>query len=326
MFRRFKRLSIATQAFVLLVLMLIGTVSALYFWATDNAMGAELAHSRTVADMTDAYRAQASKHGGFYVRREASQSSETVGRFLAEFASSQPQPDGSVKDYRFHQKNPFLALGDFSAEVQKSPAAAKFKMVSDNYMNPANQPDTFDGEALRSLRETSSTEYWAVVGTQLRYARALRAEQACLGCHGAPAAAPLVVRAQYRPPVNATVGGGYGYQLGDVVGITSVAVPHQTPWQMLHRQSAGFWISATFVTLLLACAYLAVVRGLAKPLRAQSSYAQLIAGSDDLTRVRMPHLDTDEAHSKNEIHLQSHALKSLHESMQAAIDHIRKGR
>jgi len=35
----FKRLSIATQALVFLLLMMLGTVSALYFWANDNASG-----------------------------------------------------------------------------------------------------------------------------------------------------------------------------------------------------------------------------------------------------------------------------------------------
>jgi hypothetical protein len=320
-FRRFKRLSLSTQAFVFLILMLAGTVSALYFWATDNAMESELAHARTVADMTDAYRMQASKHGGFYVRRDATDDVAKVGRFLAEFTSTKSMPDGSHKDYRFHQKNPFLALGDFSAEVQKSPAAAKFKMVSDNYMNPDNQPDGFDSAALRTMREAAGKEYWSVVGTQLRYARALRAEPACLSCHGDPGQAPDTVRALYKPPAAAR-GGGYGYTVGEVVGVTSVTVPHKTPLQMMSSLNTGFWISMAFVLSLMTTAYVLVLSGMVEPLRQQSQYAELIAGSENLGDVPAPKFDADEASSRNEIHLQSHALKSLHESMQAAMKHI----
>jgi Protein of unknown function (DUF3365) len=326
MFRRFKRMSLSSQAFVFLVLMLAGTTSALYFWAVDNAMQSELAHARTVADMTDAYRSQASKHGGFYVRREAGEEVAKVGRFLAEFTAAKALPDGSFQDYRFHQKNPFLALGDFSAEVQKSPAAAKFKMVSDNYMNPDNKPDGFDGAALRSMREESSKEYWAVVGQQLRYARALRAEPACLTCHGEPSAAPETVRALYKPVEGVARGGGYGYALGEVVGVTSVTVPHKTPMQMLSGLNSGFWVSAGFVLTLLAAAYGLVVTGLVRPLRLQSRYAERIANSDNLGEVRVPRFDANEASSKNEIHLQAHALKALHESMQAAMRHIQSRR
>lgn len=323
MFRHFKRLPIATQALILLGLMLAGASSALYFWAIDNAMEAELSHARTVADMADAYRAQASKHGGFYVRRDANEDIAKVGRFLAEYSVPRTLPDGSRREYFFHQKNPFLALGDFSAEVQKSPAAAKFKMVSDNYMNRDNQPDEFDTAALQVLRRESRKEHWAVVGLQLRYARALQAQPACLTCHGEPSAAPDAVRTQYRPMIGQKVGGGYGYKVGEVVGVTSVTVPHKTPVQMLSSLNSGFWISAMFLLVLLVSSYLLVRQSLVKPLRMQSRYAELLAGSENLETVRAPMFDKDEASSQNEIHVQSNALKSLHESMQAAMKHIR---
>jgi hypothetical protein len=323
MFTFFKRLSISTQALFFLAMLLFGTLSAFYFWAINNAVESELSHTRTVADMADAFRAQAAKHGGFYVRRESADDVAKVGRFLASYDLEAARADGSKVGYSFHQKNPFLAVADFSEEVQKSKAAAKFRMVSDNYMNPKNKPDNFEVEALSALRDgTEKPEHWAVVNGQLRYTRALRATKACLSCHGSAEAAPAVVKAQYLPLANAEVGGGYGYKEGAIVGITSVTVAHKTPLQMLTSQHLGFWLSASLVIGLMVMAYLSVVRGLVRPLRMQSKYAELIAVSDNLQKIRMPRLDKDEASSSNEIHLQSHALKSLHESMSAAIDFI----
>jgi hypothetical protein len=324
--QRFKRLSIATQAFWLLMLMLLGTVSALYFWAKDNAMASEVSHTRTVADMADAYRAQAARHGGFYIRREASEPVEQVGRFLAHFPVDATLADGSVRKLVFHQKNPFLALGDFCSEVQKSPAAAKCRMASDNYMNPANAPDLFELTALQKMREGNRSEYWGIVQGQLRYTRALIADKACLSCHGDPDKAPPFVQAQYRTPVGSKVGGGYGYQEGAVVGITSISIAHKTPMEMIRSQNAGFWMSASFVLALMALSYLAVRRGLVAPLRSQLRYTEAIAASEDLKAVPMPVLDEDEATSSNEIHQQSHALKALHDSMQSAVEYIQKTR
>jgi hypothetical protein len=326
MFRSFQRLSVAAQTALLLILMLCGTLSALFFWARDNAVRSELAHSRTVADMADSFRAVAARHGGFYIRRAAADDVSKVGRFLATYHASQKTPDGATQEFVFHQKNPFLALGDFSAEVQRSRAAAKFRITSDNYMNPANAPDLFDTAALRTMRETDVSEYWDVVGGNFRYARALRAEKSCIACHGDPGKAPEVVRTQYRAPIGAAVGGGYGYEEGQVVGLSSVTIPHLQPAEMLAHQSRGFWISAAGVLGLMLLAFGSIVWGLVRPLGRLSRYAHVVATSDDLSKIRGPVFDADEANSRNEIHLQAHALKSLHESMQAAIDHINRGR
>jgi Protein of unknown function (DUF3365) len=325
MFTRFKRFSIATQAWFILSLMFLGATSALYFWATDNAVDAELSHTRTVADMADAYRAQAARHSGFYVRREATEDLNKVGKYLASFQSESVSLSGDVKQYVFHQKNPFLALGDFSVEVQKSPAAAKFKMVSDNPFNPENTPDEFEKNALKSVRDQDKGEHWELIGGQLRYARALRAAPACITCHGSPDQAPEAVRAQYRPPIGAETGGGYGYKVGEIVGLTSVSIAHKTPWQMLTSQKTGFWLSSAFVLTLMFISYFLVLGGLVKPLRRLSRYARDIAESEDLSRVRAPRMfDTHESSSKNEIHRQSHALRALYESMLSAAQYIKR--
>lgn len=199
MFRQFNRLSISIQAIVFLLFTLGATLSAFFFWASDNVLIAERQHARTVADMVDSFRAVAAKHGGFYVRRQSTDDVEKMGRFLATYNSTITSADGTTKEYVFHHKNPFLALGDYSNMVETSAAKAKFRMVSDNYMNPANIPDEFDKAAMAQLRADNAKEYWDIAANKLRYARPLVADKSCLNCHGDPLAAPETVKAQYKP-------------------------------------------------------------------------------------------------------------------------------
>jgi hypothetical protein len=303
----------------MLGLTLLGSVMTLVFWATDNAVVAEVQHSRTVADMADSFRAVAAKHGGFYVRAEGSDDAK-VGRYLASFVSAK-SPEG--KDYTFFQKNPFLAIGDYSSAVQASPAAAKFRITSDNYFNSANKPDEFDAKALRLLRQSSGvTETWSVENGQLRYARALKADKSCMTCHGSPEAAPPVVRAKYEAPVNKTVGGGYGYAEGSIVGVTSVTVPHLTPLQMLAHQNAGFWLSAGLVIGLMLTSYLFIARTIVAPLQKITRFSRDIVEVDDLASVTCERFDSDEAASRNEIHQAAFSLRVLHEAVQSAMQLI----
>lgn len=322
--RKAKRLSIATQAGILMVLTLAATVAVLATWAMNNAVTAELRHAQTVADMADSFREIASKHGGFYVRRNSSDDVAFVGKYLSEY-NSEPSPDGS--QFVFHQKNPFLALGDYSDAVQASPAAAKFRITSDNYMNPANSPDLFDLESIKFMREAGVSETWKVVGNRVRYARALVASESCLKCHSTPEAAPAAVHTQYKGIPGNPKGGGYGYAVGDVVGVTSVSVPHMTPGAMLVGQSGWFYLASFVVLSLMVGAYLATLKLVARPLGALSKYAQNIADADhvdDLKSLKVPRFDADEGTSSNELHRESFALKSLHESMWAAMRHIAK--
>lgn len=320
--RRLKRLKIMDQAWLIMIMIMAALTSTFLFWAADNSRNAELAHSRTVADMADSLRNMVSKEGGLYVRRRANEDVGKVGRYLGEYVGLPSPGDPDLPYYVFHQKNPFMALADYSDEVQHSPTSAKFRITSDNFMNPANQPDLFDLEALGVMRETGVTEYWKVKGNTLRYARALRADKNCLACHGRPEDAPAIVRMKYRGLEGHPRGGGYGYQLGEIVGVTSVTVPHNTFGVTLTRQSWGFWLSVMTVFGLTVFVFMQLMRGIVAPLSRLSRYADDIAHSDDLCKVRQPRFDADEASSQNEIHQQSFALKALHESMRSAVDHI----
>ncbi len=322
MIQRFSRWSISSQVACLSLLTLLGSVSALLFWAGDNAIRSEVQHARTVADMADSFRTLSARHGGFYVRRDSAEDIQKVGRYLSEYVSEKTA-DG--QQFVFHQKNPFLAIGDYSSVVQASRAEAKFRITSDNYMNPDNRPDAFDVAALRTLREQGLSEQWAVVDGQLRYARSLRADAACLSCHGQPTAAPRIVQAKY--PSSPTGGGGYGYEVGQVVGVTSISVPHKTPWQMVREQSAGFWVSVSVVLALMLLSFGMIVQGVVRPLKALSNYAVAMANAGNLAaleQIKGPHFDANEGDSRNEIHQEAFALHGLHDALQAAMAHIRQ--
>jgi Protein of unknown function (DUF3365) len=329
MLPKFSRMPIATQALIILVMMLASTSSALYFLASNNAIEGELSQTRTVADMAESFRSLAAKHGGFYVRHVSTDDPQNVGRYLASYEMADPKASVPTS-HVFYQKNPFLALTDYSNEVAVSTTKAKFRIVSDNYMNPANAPDIFEMMALRAMRDRSkngdNNEFWAVDKGQLRYARGMTATAACLGCHGKASDAPEAVRTQYRAPVGTTVGGGYGYQEGQMVGLTSVTVPHQSPLQMIASQKMGFWISSGLVVGLMLLSFCLVYLGIVKPLRAQYDYSHSLATSHTPETVKAPISTADDHSSRNEIHRQTSALKALHESMITAMKFVSRAR
>lgn len=322
MFNKISRLSLSVQTGFMFLLLIGGTLSAFNFWADESALVNEVAHARTVADMVDAFRSQASKHGGFYVRRNEKDDEQKVGRYLASFPSSLANESGPDTNLVFHQKNPFLAVADYSEEVLKSKAAAKFRMVSDNPMNRTNKTDAFEADALRHVRQTKDNERWLVVGKDLRYVRVLTATAACLSCHGAPSAAPAIVRAKYPAPATNAAGGGYGFKLDDVMGLTSVTIPHQSTMQTLLKQKTGFWISISTVLSLLILAYWMMLRHVVKPLEELTSLAEGIANSDSIEKLKRyapNQLVADEDQSDNQIHRQSFAIGSLYQAVYAAM-------
>lgn len=323
MLNRFRRLSISAQATLLLTGLLVSTTLTMLIFARESGHEAEIAHARSIVQMIDAYRTMISQHGGYYVRREASTDVRFVGRHLASYDLFVNTPDAETKKYTFHHKNPFLALSDYSAQVWKSPVGAKFKMVSDNALNSFNRPDAFESAALTHLRETGGNEFFQVSGGQFRYAQPVKAEKSCLQCHGDPAKAPSAVVMQYPPGAGQPSGKGYGYQVGQIIGLTSVTIPHKDALAMLGDQHPVFWVSLSVIGLLFLMANGLIRRWVVKPLRALTQYANDIAQSDQPENILPPAWGGGLGTSSNEIHMELHALKALHESMNTALQVLR---
>ena len=320
-----KNKSIALQAVAVTLCMLVAMSCVLYFWSTRNAVNAELAHARTVAEMADSFRNMVANYGGIYVKSESAADVSRMGRFLNVYPGETVGPDGKRKNVEFHQKNPFLALADYSDQVQQSAAKSKFKLSSENYMNPSNAPNAADQQAIDALRNSSDNEYWFVQGGTLNYARPLRAVPACLACHGDPAKAPASVLKLYPAPSKALPAGGYGYRDGEVVGISMVTVPHQSPMQMAMAQGAGFWVSLLCLFAIMGGGLFLLWNGILNPVRRQTRYANQLASSTDPAAVRIPKLGRFASDTHNEIAQQHRALAAVHESLITAHRFLARG-
>jgi len=331
MFQRFSRLSISVQLLIYLTTLSCTALGAFFLWARNNALESELQRARTVADMTDACRTMVARWGGVYVKAVTPQDAQAVGRYLATYSLDAQGPQGQVQHVSFHQKNPFMLMADY-AQLASKMTQATVRMASDNYFNEQNQPNHFELEAMDALRsgkskkatDGSAHDYWEVRGDKLMYARALVADRQCLSCHGQPSQAPAVVLAQYPPPHDgAKLGRGYGYTEGDVVGVTSIAVPHASAWVMLTRQGLGFWLLAGFTLALLVGGFWAVLAGPVSQLKVLTRFAKSIAEADDPAAVRPQSLAEREYSSRNELHQLSHGLNALLESIRSAMQQLR---
>lgn len=75
-------------------------------------------------------------------------------------------------------------------------------LTSDRLINPSNEPDEWEANALNQLQYKNLTEYVAVVGDRFRYMAPMYIDESCMGCHAV-----------------------MGYQVGDFRGGLSVSFP-----------------------------------------------------------------------------------------------------
>ena len=97
--------------------------------------------------------------------------------------------------------------------------------ASDNPLNPENSAQGFEVELLERFRDDpdlkSLNEEGRIDGRAYLVSAApkISNKKGCLRCHGKPEKAPDDVTATYG------TGSGYGYRMGDVVGVSLVGVP-----------------------------------------------------------------------------------------------------
>jgi len=95
-------------------------------------------------------------------------------------------PDIQGTDGRWYtKKNPALMTREISERIKQSEGYG-FHITSLNPLNPGNQADPKEAEALQSFETGSKERFWteAIGGrTYTRYMAPLRAEQSCLECH-----------------------------------------------------------------------------------------------------------------------------------------------
>lgn len=308
MFERFKRKTLSFQYASLAVFVVAVTAWTVSVVAEDVSVYARVNEARTVADMVENVGTWASRYKGVWVRDDKTEANFDVGDFLNEEAIAPKEPTG--KPITYHQKNPALIQRELSQVTEKSFSKAKFRMTSDKYMNPNNKPTGFERTALEQIRSNKSKEYYEVKSDELLYGRAIIAGVGCMKCHDTPENAPKAVREKYPALV------GYGYKVGETIGVISVTVPLSGVINSVteNTSSKSWWALTLFAGMFLVIFYL-IRKMLIQPLRVLKDFADSVRDAEIEDKVKAPKFVTDEHGSANEIHQLSHSIKAVKESL-----------
>lgn len=232
--------SIGTQ-FAVIFVGSLGILGAAFYFILDGVYYNQLkSQAETVADNVDAFGSWVAQYGRVWVKDNDQSYLGHLGLVNPPASISTdpavPAAPANLATVNFYSKNPALAQREFSEAVEKSASPAKFRMTSDNFMNPVNRPDAFEERALRKIREGNLHEYFEVLPGSYRFARTLYHKAACITCHGDPQKAPADVKLRYG------LERGFGFKEGDVAGVISVRLPTRpfmevalgvvAPWQI----------------------------------------------------------------------------------------------
>jgi HAMP domain-containing protein len=151
------------------------------------------------------------------------------------------------------QSVPAFSATEVLAKLQKSHPEYGYKEATLNPTNPRDRAVEWEADVIAEFRKApQSTE---VVGERdtpsgraLYVARPIRiSDGACLRCHGAVEAAPRPLVDKYG------AANGFGWQVGETVGVQLVSVPMAVPLARAHQAWTVFMglLSAVFVIVAL---------------------------------------------------------------------------
>lgn len=224
-----------------------------------------VSESRTVADMADTVGRWASQYGGVHARTVGA-GAAIPGSFLtrsvyAGEASDSALLQGNATGQRaaelealarlevYHWKNPALIQREVADVLLAGGNRAQYRLTARTVLNPNNAPTPFEIEALDAIQAQSKTdgaankamEYWRVDGNRMLYARAVIGQKSCMACHDSADKAPEFLRTNQQ----FNGGGGFGYKVGEPVGLISVRLPMPGPQAVLSEtlpQQAWGWL------------------------------------------------------------------------------------
>jgi len=300
------KVSISSK-FTALLLIIIALNGYAYYLILQNIYLQELkAQAQTVVGNVEAFGAWVAQGGRVWVKDKSSNS------FLSQ--ESFAQLNDSQEQVHFFSKNPALAQREFSEVVAKSSSPAKFRMTSQNVMNPVNAPDAFEITALGKVGATGVVEYSDFVGGDYRYAKAVYHNESCIACHGDASKAPADVISRYGTQH------GFGFKTGDLAGVISVTIPARELYK-----SIWSFIGIKEVLLILSSIVLAlwfVRSALIAPIK------QLTQAAHDISTGKDTHIDTAgiDVNTKNELHQLTLAISRMKSSTHIAIKKMREAK
>lgn len=238
-------------------------------WSTADRLveGRAVSEGRIVADMAETVGRWASQYGGVHARTQGA-GAALPGSFLtrnvyagadgdatllngAKAEQRQGEREAMARIETYYWKNPALIQREVADVLMATNSLAQYRMTARTVLNRNNAPNPFEVEALDALQKAfqaqgaeasakaaapsgghaglkaAPNEYWKIQGGQLLYARAVVAQKSCLRCHDTPESAPDFLRANQQ----FNGGGGFGYKVGQPVGLISVKLPVQTGLQ-----------------------------------------------------------------------------------------------
>jgi HAMP domain-containing protein len=290
--------------FGLVFLLSLGLVGGASYLMLRNVYHAQLhSEARTISENVISFGSWVSQYGRVWVK-------DNDVSYLGHMAATDNESQSTVN---FYSKNPALAQREFSEVVAKSAAPAKFRMTSDNFMNPVNKPDGFEAAALERVKKNKLGEYGVIEGSVYRYVRTLIHQPSCITCHGDVANAPADVTKRYGTE------GGFGFKAGDVAGVISVTIPAKTLSETALEVVGP--VELGLVLLAFVLAYLFIQFSVINPIRRLTAAADRISiGKDaELKAEQIP------ANSRNEMDHLALAFNRLRTSMQLAIQRMKAG-
>lgn len=273
---------------LLFAMVLIGSLIVGGWQVAQSVMlSRSVSEGRTIADMVEGVGRWASKYGGMHARTEGL-GAPIPGSYLtrstyavtttelgllqgvkADQGLEQRQAMERLENY--HWKNPALIQREIADVLAESGSRSFYRMTARTVLNQNNAPNPFELEALNNIQQAFAklsaddaskllqrggvaslqsdtagpNEYWRVEKGQLHYARAVIAQGSCLKCHDTPERAPefLKTNAQFNG------GGGFGYKVGQPVGVISVKVP-MPPVSQVVEQGVSKGVTAAMLMAL----------------------------------------------------------------------------
>ena len=255
-------------ALVGLVAVMVASLGAAAWWTADNlVVGRAVSEGRIVADMAETVGRWASQYGGVHARTQGA-GAALPGSFLtrnvyagadgdatllsgAKAEQRQGEREAMARIETYYWKNPALIQREVADVLMATNSLAQYRMTARTVLNRNNAPNPFEIEAMDALQKAFQThgaevmaksaplggshlglkaapnEYWKIQGGQLLYARAVIAQKSCLRCHDSPENAPDFLRTNQQ----FNGGGGFGYKVGQPIGVISVKLPVQASLQ-----------------------------------------------------------------------------------------------
>jgi len=256
----YKKPSVSFQ-FTALLLVVLALNSAVFYFMLQSVYLSELrSQAQTVVANVEAFGSWVAKNGRVWVK-------DNSISYLGEMVVNPVDAPGET--VHFYSKNPALAQREFSETVAASDSPAKFRMTSQNVMNPANAPDPFEKRALDAIRQGQLGDYAETLDNNYRYAKPVYHTASCIACHGDAALAPKDVLSRYGNK------NGFGFAEGDVAGIISVTIPKR---RLLGGSVSVFGaaeLGAIVLSILLILWF--IRRSIINPVRELTRVAELIS-------------------------------------------------